>query len=63
MRISEALSLKKINFHLDENPVRITLEAEHTKTKESRETYITSEAYEKIKPFLEVIPIVIIQYG
>lgn len=53
MRISEALSLKKINFHLDENPIRITLEAEHTKTKESRETYITSEAYEKIKPFLE----------
>ena len=53
MRISEALSLTKKNFHFDENPVRITLEAENTKTKEGRETYITSEAYEKIKPLLE----------
>lgn len=53
MRISEALSLTKKNFHFDENPVRITLEAENTKTKEGRETYITSEAYEKLKPILE----------
>lgn len=53
MRISEALSLTKKNFHFGENPVRITLEAENTKTKEGRETYITSEAYEKIKPLLE----------
>jgi integrase len=53
MRISEALSLTKKNFHFDEHPVRITLEAENTKTKEGRETYITSEAYEKLKPLLE----------
>ena len=53
MRISEALSLTKKNFHFDENPVRITLEADNTKTKEGRETYITSEAYEKLKPILE----------
>lgn len=53
MRISEALSLTKKNFHFGENPVRITLEAENTKTKEGRETYITSEAYEKLKPLLE----------
>ena len=53
MRISEGLSLTRKNFHLDENPVRITIEAEKTKTKEGRETYITSEAYEKLKPLLE----------
>ena len=53
MRISEALSLTKKNFHLDQMPIRITLEAENTKTKEGRETYITSEAYEKVKPLLE----------
>jgi len=53
MRISEALSLKKHHFHLDEDPIRITLDAETTKTKEGRETYITNEAFEKLKPLLE----------
>ena len=53
MRLGEGLSLKKANFHLDESPVRISLLAEDTKTKEGRETYITSEALEKLKPILE----------
>ncbi len=53
MRISEALALTKKNFHFDEDPVRITLDAETTKTKEGRETYITNEAYDKLKPLLE----------
>lgn len=52
MRISEALSLTKKNFHLSEHPIRITLHADNTKTKEGRETYITSEAYDKLKPLL-----------
>lgn len=54
MRIGEALSLKKKNFHLDATPIRITLEAEDTKTKEARETYITSEAFDKVKPLLKI---------
>lgn len=53
MRLGEALTLTKENFHTDENPVRISIEAEHTKTKEARETYVTSEAFEKIKPVLD----------
>ncbi|WP_179370830.1 tyrosine-type recombinase/integrase [Nitrosopumilus ureiphilus] len=53
MRLGEALSLTKKNFHTNENPVRITIDAENTKTKESRETFITSEAFEKVQPILE----------
>jgi len=52
MRLGEGLSLKKSNFHLDERPVRVTLLAEDTKTKEGRETYITNEALERLKPIL-----------
>jgi integrase len=44
MRLGEALTLTKRNIHKDEKPVRITLEAENTKTKEGPETYISSEA-------------------
>jgi len=53
MRLGEALSLKKSNFHMDENPVRITILADDTKTKEGRETYISAEALERVKPILE----------
>jgi len=55
MRLSEALSLTKKNIHLDENPVRITLLADNTKTKQGRETYISSEAVEKLTPLLESV--------
>jgi len=53
MRLGEALALTPKDFHMDENPVRITIDAEITKTKESRETYISSEAVEKVKPYWE----------
>jgi len=53
MRLGEALSLTKKNIHLDENPVRITILADNTKTKQGRETYISSEAVEKLTPLLE----------
>jgi|SaaInlV_100m_DNA_2_1039680.scaffolds.fasta_scaffold14638_3 integrase len=52
MRIGEALTLTRKNFRFSERPVRVVLEAENTKTKESRETYITSEAFEKLKLLL-----------
>ena len=38
---------------MKENPVRVKLYAENTKTNEERETYLSSEAVEKLKPFLE----------
>jgi len=53
MRLGEALSLTKENFHIDESPVRITLNAKQTKTKKGRECYISKEAVEKIKPLME----------
>ena len=53
MRVGEALTLTPKNIYMDENPVRIKLYAENTKTNEERETYISAEAVEKIKPFLE----------
>jgi len=53
MRLGEALSLTKKNIHLDENPVRITLLADNTKTKQGREAYISSEAVEKLTPLLD----------
>jgi integrase len=53
IRLGEALTLTKRNIHTNERPVRITLEADNTKTKEGRETYITREAFERLKPLLE----------
>ena len=55
MRIGEALSLRKKDIHLDENPVRISIKGFDTKTRQGRETYISSEAVEKLKPLLENI--------
>ena len=37
MRLGEALQLTKNDIHFDENPVRVTIRAETTKTKEGRE--------------------------
>ena len=53
MRLGEALALRKKDFHLDEDPVRVTIEAELTKTKEGRETYISSEAVDKLKQIID----------
>lgn len=55
VRLGEALTLTKNNLHMDENPVRVTLDPDNTKTKQGRETYISSEAVEKIIPFLEKV--------
>jgi len=53
IRIGEALALTKADFHFDEDPVRVTIKAEITKTKEGRDTFISSEAVDELKPFLE----------
>jgi integrase len=52
MRIGEAVTLTRKNFHFDQKPVRVNLEADNTKTKESRETFISSETVEKLKHVL-----------
>jgi len=53
IRLGEALALTKKNFHFDENPVRLTLDAEITKQKEGRDTYISSEAVDRVKMFID----------
>lgn len=53
MRLGEAIHLRKKDFHLNENPVRITLLADFTKEKEERETFISREAVDKLLPFIE----------
>lgn len=53
MRIGECLALTIADFHFNENPVRVTLNAEITKTKEGRDTFISSEAYDRLKPLIE----------
>ena len=44
MRIGEAVALKKKHFDLNSNPCKITIPGGITKTKQGRESYISSEA-------------------
>jgi integrase len=44
MRIGESLSLKKSDFDLSSDPIKITIQGKFTKTKQTRQTYISSEA-------------------
>ena len=53
IRIGEGLQLRKKDFHLKENPVRVSLIADITKEKEARDTFISREALDKLLPFLE----------
>jgi len=53
MRIGEILSLKKEDFDITTNPIKITIQAEYTKEKEDRETYITQEAWNYTKEIWE----------
>jgi len=46
MRIGECMSLCKKDFDFTKNPTVVTIPAEFTKTKESRETFISREAKE-----------------
>lgn len=53
MRIAEAMALRKADIDFKKNPALIRIRAETTKTRESRQTYMSSEAKEKIKPLLK----------
>jgi integrase len=52
MRIGEIVQLKIGDVDFESNPTRIVIRAETTKTKESRETYLTSEATKALKDYL-----------
>ena len=53
MRIGESLSLKKSDFDMSQNPVMITIQGKFTKTKQTRQTYASSEAKEGLEKLLE----------
>lgn len=52
MRIGEMVQLKIGDIDFSCKPVRISIRAETTKTRESRETYLTSEATISLKDYL-----------
>ena len=52
MRIGEALTLTKRSFDFTSTPVRVTIKAEHTKTREGRDTFVSSECVEKLRQML-----------
>lgn len=52
MRLGEIIQLKIGDVDFSSKPVRIQIRAETTKTKESRETYLTSEATISLKDYL-----------
>jgi len=49
MRIGEILQLKLSDIDFDSKPIRIKIRAETTKTRESRETFLTTEATNSLK--------------
>ena len=53
MRDGEGLSLKRSNFNVNVRPIEIHLRAEDTKGNEARDTYISEEAWERVKPIYD----------
>jgi len=52
MRIGEILQLKLYDIDFNSKPTRIKIRAETTKTRESRETFLTAEATNSLKDYL-----------
>jgi integrase len=52
MRVGELVQLTISDIDLESKPTKIRIRAETTKTKESRETYLTSEATKSLKDYL-----------
>ena len=53
MRIGEAVSLRKTDFDLSLDPLQITIQGKFTKTKQTRQTYVSSEARTALLRILE----------
>ena len=56
MRIGEAMKLRLEDLDLDQEPARINLRAEYTKTRKSRLVFISTEAKEVLSEWLEYRP-------
>lgn len=56
MRDGEGLSLKRSNFNVNVRPIQIHIHAEDTKQKQARDTYISEEAWERVKPIYDRTP-------
>lgn len=52
MRIGEIIQVKLSDVDFDSQPTRIKIRAETTKTRESRETFLTAEATNSLKDYL-----------
>jgi len=52
MRVGELIQLKISDIDFDSKPTRIRIRAETTKTRESRETYLTTEATNALKDYM-----------
>ena len=52
MRLGEIINLRLTDIDFSSKPTRIRLRAETTKTRESRETFLTSEATQILKDYL-----------
>ncbi len=53
MRIGEVLALRKQDLEYKNNPIRVHVRAETTKTKQERQTYISQEAFEVLRPIIQ----------
>ena len=53
MRAREALSLRNSDVDFSQSPTKIHIIAEHTKTKQERDIYISDEASRELKKFIE----------
>jgi len=53
MRIGEIVELKLSDLDFSSNPTKITIRAETTKTREERETFLTSESTQILKDYLK----------
>jgi integrase len=52
-RANEALSLRNSDIDFSQSPTKIHIMAEHTKTKQDRDIYISNEASKELKKFIE----------
>ena len=53
MRAVEGLSIRIKDIDFDSSPVKVTIQGEHTKTKEDRYVFLTNETVEQIKKWIE----------
>jgi integrase len=53
MRLAEGLYLTRASFDTSVRPIEVHLKAQETKAREARDTYISEEAWERVKPIFD----------